>query len=294
MIEDLIQQIGLVLSYCLPFECMQLAFMQKSLLALLLIAPLTAVTGVQVVNSKMAFFSDAVGHSAFAGVALGLIFSFSPDWSMPILGLFVGLMIMALKRASRLSSDTVIGVIFSGVVAFGLAIVSRNRSVARDMQMFLYGDILTIGDGEIAFLAILLVAFAVFQWYAYNRLLTIAVNPQLASVHRIPVGMYQYAFTALLSLVVIFSVRAVGVLLVTALLVVPAATARNLSRSTRGMFWISLAISLGSTVTGLLVSAQDWAHTTSGATIVLCACLLFCFSLAWVVMRPGKTADSEK
>ena len=284
MLHEIIQNTGGFLSFCLPFECLTLEFMQRALIGLLLIAPLAAVTGVQVVNSRMAFFSDAIGHSAFAGVALGLIFAVSPNWTMPLLALLVGILIMALKRGSRLSSDTAIGVIFSAVVAFGLAIVSRNKSVARDMQMFLYGDILTIGETEIAILFFLFLLFCVFQYFSYNRLLCISVNPRLASVHRIPVGVYQYAFTALLSLVVIFSVRAVGVILVTALLIVPAAAARNFSKSSGMMFWISIAIGVCSGIAGLLISAQPWAETASGATIVLCACAVFCASLlpgAW-------------
>ncbi len=294
MLHEIIQNTGGFLSFCLPFECLTLEFMQRALIGLLLIAPLAAVTGVQVVNSRMAFFSDAIGHSAFAGVALGLIFAVSPNWTMPLLALLVGILIMALKRGSRLSSDTAIGVIFSAVVAFGLAIVSRNKSVARDMQMFLYGDILTIGETEIAILFFLFLLFCVFQYFSYNRLLCISVNPRLASVHRIPVGVYQYAFTALLSLVVIFSVRAVGVILVTALLVVPAATARNLAGSSRGMFWISLGVAYVSAVSGLIVSAQEWAGTASGATVVLISCILFCVSLLISLFRPGKTPDMEK
>ena len=288
MLHEIIQNTGGFLSFCLPFECLTLEFMQRALIGLLLIAPLAAVTGVQVVNSRMAFFSDAIGHSAFAGVALGLIFAVSPNWTMPLLALLVGILIMALKRGSRLSSDTAIGVIFSAVVAFGLAIVSRNKSVARDMQMFLYGDILTIGETEIAILFFLFLLFCVFQYFSYNRLLCISVNPRLASVHRIPVGVYQYAFTALLSLVVIFSVRAVGVILVTA------ATARNLAGSSRGMFWISLGVAYVSAVSGLIVSAQEWAGTASGATVVLISCILFCVSLLISLFRPGKTPDMEK
>ncbi len=294
MISSIIMSLSEFVSSFLPFECMDAMFMKRALLGLLLIAPLAAVTGIQVVNSRMAFFSDAIGHSAFAGVALGLIFSVSPNFSMPVLALFVGFLIMYLRRGSRLSSDTVIGVIFSAVVAFGLAVVSRNRSVAKDMQMFLFGDILTIGDAEIASLIVLAVAFILFQFFGYNRMLSISVNPQLASVHRIPVAAYQYIFAGLLSLVVIYSVRAVGVILVTALLVVPAATARNFSKNSGSMFWISLIISIISVVAGLLISAQKWANTPAGATIVLCASVFFVISLIYVRCQPGKTSDTEK
>ncbi|MBU4212055.1 MAG: metal ABC transporter permease [Verrucomicrobia bacterium] len=104
-----------------PLECLQARFMQQALVGLLLIAPMAAAMGVQVVNFRMAFFADAISHSAFAGVALGLIFSMSPHWTMPAFGLLVGLSIMALQRHSALSSDTVIGVIYASVIFLGLS-----------------------------------------------------------------------------------------------------------------------------------------------------------------------------
>lgn len=262
-----------------PFECLEARFMRQAMVGLVLLAPMAAVMGVQVVNFRMAFFSDAISHSAFAGVALGLIFSVNPHWTMPIFGLLVGLGIMAVQRNSTLSSDTVIGVFFSAVVAFGLAVVSRDRSVARDLQRFLYGDILTIGDGEILWLMVLFFSLMVFQACGYNRLLYIGINPTLARAHRVHVAGYQYGFAALLALIVMFSVWAVGVLLVTAMLIVPAATARNFARSAGAMFWWALLVSVTSAIAGLLISAQTWASTATGATIILVSCLWFLISI---------------
>jgi zinc transport system permease protein len=264
----------------LPFDTLQARFMQQAMVGLLLLAPMAAALGVQVVNFRMAFFSDAISHSAFAGVALGLLFSIHPHWSMPLFGLLVGLGIMAVQRRSALSSDTVIGVFFSGVVAFGLAVVSRDRSAARNMQQFLYGDILTIGDAQVWGLILLFLVVMAFQALTYNRLLYIGLHATLARAHGIQVAVYQYVFAGLLSLVVMFAVAAVGVLLVTALMVVPAAAARNLSRSAGAMFWWALIIGLTSGSGGLVISAQTWARTATGATVILVACLWFVFSVA--------------
>lgn len=263
----------------LPFECLKLRFMQEAFLGILLCAPLAAAAGVQVVNFRMSFFSDAIGHSVFAGVALGLLFSVDPGITMPVLALLIGVGIMFLKRRSSLSSDTVIGVLFSAVVAFGLALASRNPNMARDMQTFLYGDILTISHREILTLAVLSVIFYGFEIVSFNRLIALGIDPQLARIHRVRVAVYEYLFVGLLALVVIFCVKATGVLLVTALLIVPAATARNLSRSSGRMFWISVIAGVCSGIAGLLISAQEWAGTAAGATIVLCACVLFLLSL---------------
>jgi zinc transport system permease protein len=279
-----------LLAQLLPFECMQARFMQQAMAGVLLLAPMAAVMGIMVVNFRMAFFADAISHSAFAGVALGLIFSVDPNWTMPAFGLVVGLGIMILQRNSSLSSDTVIGVFFSAMIAFGLAIVSRDRSLARDLQRFLYGDILTISDGQILCLLALFLALMTFQTLSYNHLLYIGLNPALAQAHRVRVAAHQYIFAGLLSLIVMLAVQAVGVLLVTALLIVPAAAARNVARSAGAMFWWAMLVGLSSAIIGLILSAQDWARTATGATIILVACGWFLLSLAVAAVRGERAA----
>ena len=262
----------------LPFGCMEARFMQQAFIGLLLLAPIAAIMGIQVVNFRMAFFSDAISHSAFAGVAIGLIASLDPSLTMVAFAVFVGIAITAIERKSSLSMDTVVGVFFSAVVAFGIAIVSRDRSVARDMQLFLYGDILTISTADIIMLAALALVIIVFMGLGYNRLIYIGLNHSLARAHRVRVAFYQYMYAALLSVVVIFSVRAVGVLLVTALLIVPAAAARNFSRTSGAMFWWAILISVTSAEAGLVISAQEWAYTATGATVILVAFAWFIIS----------------
>ena len=263
----------------LPFDCLETRFMQRALVGLILLAPITAAMGVHVVNLRMAFFSDAISHSAFAGIALGLIFQINPHWTMPIFGLLIGLGITALQRHSSLSSDTAIGVFFSFVVAFGLAVVSRDYSISKSTQRFLYGDILTTGDLDILLLACLLAIVILFQIWSYNRMLYIGLSQSLAKAHGVNVVAYQYIFSALLSLSVMLCVSAVGVLLVTALLIVPSAAARNFARSAGSMFSWAVLISMTSATCGLIISAQDWARTATGATIVLISCLWFLVSL---------------
>jgi zinc transport system permease protein len=274
-----------LVAHLLPFECLQARFMQQALVGLLLLSPMAATMGVQVVSFRMAFFSDAISHSAFTGIALGLIFSVDPHWTMPLFGLLVGLGIVVVLRHSALSADTVIGVFFSAAIAFGLAVVSRDRTVARDLQRFLYGDILTISDVDILWLMGLFAALALFQALSYNRMLYIGLNSTLAKAHRIRVALCQYLFAGLLALIVMFSVWAVGVLLVTAMLIVPAAAARNFARCAGSMFWWSLLVSMTSAIAGLLISAQNWANTATGATIILIACLWFLISTAVSFMR---------
>ena len=268
-----------LLGQMIPMDVMQFSFMQKAFLALLLLAPMTALMGVHVVNFRMSFFSDAISHSAFAGAALGILFSVNPQWTMIAFALLMGIGIVMVQNKSTLSADTVIGVFFSAAVAFGLAILSREKGTSRQIQSFLFGDLLTLTDLELTLLLGLFAALFLFQAFGYNRMLYIGLNSLLAKTHRVRVALYQYTFAVLLSCVVIFSVWAVGILLVTAMLIVPAASARNFCRNAKGMFWWSLLISLVSSLSGLLVSAEPWAQISPGSAIILCACLWFVLSL---------------
>ena len=272
----------------LPFECLEMRFMQEAFLGVLICAPLAASAGVFVVNFRMSFFSDAIGHSAFAGAALGMLCALGPARVMPLLAVGIALLMMYLKRRSTLSSDTVIGVLFSAVVALGLALASRNPDMGREMQGFLYGDILTISGKEIFTLFLLAVIYYAFILFSFNRLISAGINELLAQTHRIRVALYEYIHIALLALVVIFCVKAVGVLLVTALLIVPAAAARNFSRNAGQMFHYSIWIGLVSGISGLLLSSQDWAQTASGASIVLVACVFFLLSMIYASFRRKK------
>ncbi len=253
----------------LPFEVMDATFMRRALVGLLLLTPMTAAAGVQVVTHRMAFFSDAISHSVFTGLALGILFAVHPHWTLPLFALLVGLGIVAVQRRTGLSADTVIGVFFSAAIAFGLAIISREPGLARELQRVIYGDILTLTDAEIMGTAVLLLVLTGFLIFGFNHLLYIGVNADLAQAHQVRVAAYQYAFAGLLALLVVLSVRAVGMLLVTAMLIVPAAAARNLSRSAGAMFWWAQVIAVSSAIAGLLISAQDTVRTATGATIVL-------------------------
>ncbi|MCL2701456.1 MAG: metal ABC transporter permease [Phycisphaerae bacterium] len=269
----------------IPLKIMQLEFMQRAFVAVLLLAPMCAAMGVQVVNFRMSFFSEAVSHSAFAGVAIGLLAALDVRLSMVGLAMAIGLLITAVGKRSSLSLDTIIGVFFAAVVAFGLAVTRHYRHVIRDTQMFLYGNILTVGPEEILWEALLLIVLMGFQFIGYNRLLYVGFNPVLATAHRVRTRAYQYIYAALLAMVVMFSVWTVGVFLVTAMLVVPAASARNLARSAGSMFWWAIVVSVTSSVAGLLISAQPWADTAAGPTIILCACLWFAGSAVVARLR---------
>lgn len=260
----------------LPFAFTGDLFMKRALLAVLLVAPVCAAMGVMVVNFRMAFFSDAISHSAFTGVALGVLFGIDPLYTLVAFGIVVGLAIISVRRLSSLSVDTVIGVFFSFAVALGIVIISARKGLTRDLHSYLYGDVLTVGDGEIALMAVLAVAVALFLAFWFNPLFLTGINERLAKAQGVPVKALEYAYALLLALVVTVSIRVIGLLLVTAMLVVPAAAGRNLAQSVRSMFWASIGVGLASGVIGLIASYY-WDSAT-GATIILAASGFFLLS----------------
>ena len=264
----------------LPVESLQFSFMQMALLTVLAAAPVMAVAGIQVVNCRMAFFADAVSHSAFAGAALGLLLfgADGPLWTMPILAVLIACAVMWLKRATKLSTDTVIGVFFALVISGGLLLLSRQPSLARLSQMFIFGDILTVQHQDITILLLLDMIYAVFTFFFGNTLQIAAVDEDMAAAHKMPVAVASYLNIILLAMIVIMSIKAVGVLLVSAMLIVPAAAARNFARRAGSVYFYAIIIGLASGIAGLFISAQEWADTAAGATIAAVNCLIFAIS----------------
>ena len=256
-----------------PYEWAHSTFVLRALIGLLLLTPLCGAMGIMVVNFRMAFFSDTISHSAFTGIALGLLFGVNPWVTLVAFGVVVGLGIIRVKKHSELSTDTVIGVFFSTVIAIGIAIISVRRGLSRDLQSYLFGDVLTINEAELtAMIALFVVAF-IFIWLTYNKLLMIGLHEDLASSKGFNTTLYEYAFSAILAIVVTFSIRAVGLLLVTALLILPAASARNMARSSGALFWWSILFSLISGVLGL-AGSLIW-NMATGASVILAASALF-------------------
>lgn len=264
-----------LMNYILPFGWAEPLFMKRALLSIIIISPICASMGTLMLNFRMAFFSDAISHSAFTGIALGVILNFNPYVTMILFGVLVGIGITKIKRDTELAIDTIIGVFFSGSVALGIAIVSAKKGLTRNLHAFLYGDVLAISDSEIVWFLGFLVMVIIFLVYAFNKLALIGISERIAKVKGIPVTAYDYIFAGFLALTITLSIRAIGILLVTAMLIVPAAGGRNLARNIFEMFWFSIIISLLSGIGGLVVSY--YLDTATGATIILFA--VGCFIL---------------
>ena len=266
-----------VMDALLPLECFRLSFMKNALLALLLLTPLLALLGTMAVNRRMAFFSDALGHSALAGVGIGLLLGVQSDLvSMLVFGVIWAVMISRINRTGGASADTIISVFSSTGIAVGLLILSRNGSFARYSSL-LAGDVLSVRPQDLLWLALALPLGAAAWAFLYNRLLLTAVNPALAQSRGLNTKWIEYAFAALLATAVMLSIKWVGVLLINALLILPAAAARNFSRTARQHALFSVLIGLFCGVTGLI--AAYYLDTGVGAAVVLCAAICYAVTL---------------
>lgn len=241
-----------------------------------------------VVANRMAFFSDAVAHSSLAGVALGMLLGFGhPVLTMAAFGVCVSLVIASLRQKSPLALDTLLGVAMAGSLAIGLVLYHYVRGYT-DLHAFLLGQVSLLGWADAAVVgANALIALCLVALFA-NKLTLVAVSRNLAQARGVAVARYEYLLIVMLGLVVSLSVKAVGILMVNALLVVPAATARHVARSFAGLFWVSIAVSMIAGVTGLLVG--DVMNLPTAPAIVSASVILF--ALAWGVRRITGSAEA--
>ncbi|MBR5467853.1 MAG: metal ABC transporter permease [Firmicutes bacterium] len=257
----------------LPFEFMQYTFMKNAFIAVLFISPLFALLGTMAVNDKMAFFSDALGHSAFTGIAIGVLLGLrNPVISMLAFAIILGLAITYVKESGTASTDTIISVFSSISIALGIVILSRNGGFAK-YSSYLTGDILTVRPTEIwAVLATLVAAYIIWS-KIYNNLLLVSINPSLAASRGINCKLYENIFVVMVAVAVMLSVKWIGILTINSLLILPAAAARNVSLTSKQYHFYALAIGLFSGITGLIVSF--YADTSAGASMVLVSAVIY-------------------
>ncbi len=257
----------------LPISMFEYDFMKNAFLASVLIAPLFALLGTMAVNNKMAFFSDALGHSAFTGIGLGVLLGMEePLLAMLAFGIFLGLVITKVKSANMVSSDTVISVFSSAAMALGIVILSASGGFAK-YSSYLIGDILTVGKNDLlTIVLVLIVAYALWA-VLYNRLLLLSVNRSLAASRGVRVMLVENLFVIMVAVAVMVSIRWVGILMINSLLILPAAAARNITATAKSYHWTATVFALVSSVVGLGISYSF--GTSAGATMVLTAAVLF-------------------
>lgn len=256
-----------IIDMCLPFAWLEPTFMKNAFLAVLVAAPLFGGLGSFVVSNNMAFYSDAIGHSALTGIALGIILGIkNPILSMVVFSLLLGCAIITVKTKGKTSADTIIGVFSSAAVALGLVLLSTTGNFAK-YQKYLVGDILSIQPSEIALLLVVALLVIIIWTLFYNKMLLTNMHRTFAKSRGVSVFFIEQLFALTTALIVAVSIHWTGLLVINSLLVLPAAAARLVTRSSRSYVLTSVLISLLSSVIGLIISYY-W-DSVSGATIVL-------------------------
>lgn len=258
----------------LPFEMLHWDFMKNAFLAILLMAPLFGLMSTMIVTGRMSFFSDALGHSAFTGIAIGCICGVAaPTWVAVIFSVIFALLFSFVRSKSNHTADTLIGVFSSTAVALGIFIATLGGDSFTKYNKYLIGDVLSVTGAEIGMLALLLLTVGIFWILTGNRLTLTAIHPQLASSRGIPTGLTQTIFTALIAVVVTLSISWVGLLILNSLLILPGAASRNIAKNLRQYHFLSIGFALIAGVAGLCLSY--YLGSSSGAAISLVLASIF-------------------
>ena len=257
----------------LPFKFLDYTFMKNAMIAILLASPLFAILGTMIVNNKMAFFSDSLGHSAICGIAIGTIFGIA-DTNLSII-IFASLFALGLnyvKHRINYGADTVISVFSSVAIAVGLAILAGSGNF-NQYSSILVGDILSINWTEIVYLFFTFIIIFIFWYYMFNKLHSISINSSLAKSKGINIKLIDNIFVVLIAIVVMVSIRWIGILLINSLLILPAAASRNIARNMRSYHLYAVIISIFSGITGLIISYYN--NIGAGPMIVIISGIIY-------------------
>ena len=264
----------------IPIPMFHWDFMKNALLAILLMAPLFGLLSTMVVTGRMSFFSDALGHSAFTGIAIGSIFGLaSPTWAAVLFSVCFALLFSYVRSKSNQAADTLIGVFSSSAVALGIFVATLGGSSFTKYNQYLIGDILSVTPGEIGMLALTLIGVLIFWWFFSNRLSLTSIHPQLASSRGIPVLLAQTVFTTAIAVVVTLAIGSVGLLILNSLLVLPGASARNISRNLREYHGFSVLFALVSGLGGLVISYLLGCSAGAAISLILAVIFVITFSM---------------
>ena len=269
---------------------LQYAFMLRGFLAALMVGVVCAVVGTYIVLRGMAFFGDALAHAILPGVAVGYLVGGGAReplfWWALLAAVVSSIGIGTISKGTKISEDTAIGVVFAGMFALGIALISTVRNYTADLAHFLFGDVLGVSGGDLVRIAIfgglILAAVAVF----YKEFLVLSFDPLLAATLRLPARSLEYLLLVLIALAIVVSLQTVGVALMVAMLITPAATAFLLTRRLPVMMAFAAGIACFSGVVGLYLSY--YAGVASGAAIVLTSTAVF--ALVWI----GKAAQRRR
>jgi ABC-type Mn2+/Zn2+ transport system permease subunit len=261
----------------LLLDPLTLGFMQRALIASVLVGALTALVGAYVVLKGLAFIGDAISHAAFPGIVIAFMLKLPIYPGAVIAALLTALGIGWVSRKAALRLDTSIGVLFAGAFAAGVLLISTIKGYVGDLTSFLFGNVLAVSASDLVVVAVLSLFVLAALLGTYKELLFATFDPLGAQAAGYPVGLLEYGLLVLVALAIAVSIQVVGIILVVAMLVTPAATAQLLTRRFSHLLMLAVVLSVIASVVGLYLSFYgNWA---SGATIVLVETALFVVAL---------------
>jgi zinc transport system permease protein len=260
-------------------ELLQLPFMQRALVAGLVLGILLAYLGIFVTLRKMAFFSDGIAHAALAGAAIGLLTRFSPLVSALVFSMLLACLIYWLEKKSSLSSDAIIGILFTSGMALGIVLISLRQGYQPELIGYLFGNILAIRRQDLALIVVLAILIMAFIIGHKRKLTLLALDREMAYMAGVNPDFYQLLLYIMLAAALVLGIRVLGVILVSAILIIPVSTARLFSRSFKALTLWTAVIAESVMIGGLLLSY--YLNLPSGAVIVLTGSTVF--SLTFVV-----------
>jgi zinc transport system permease protein len=259
-------------------ELLQLPFMQRAIIAGAVLGVVLAYLGVFVTLRKMAFFSDGIAHAALAGAAIGLLTRFSPLLSALIFSMVLAGLIYWLEKKSNLPSDSIIGILFTSGMALGIILISLRRGYQPELLAYLFGNILAIRRQDLALIALLSLLIMGFILTQKRKLTLLTLDREMAYMAGVNPDLYQLLLYIMLAAALVMGIRVLGVILVSAILIIPVSSARLLSRSFKTLVWWTVGISEGVMIGGLLISY--YLNLPSGAVIVLTGSTVFALAFA--------------
>ncbi|MEH2200734.1 metal ABC transporter permease [Nostoc sp.] len=260
-------------------ELLVLPSIQRAIVGAVLMGILGGMLGSFVTLRQLSFFSHAVGHAALVGVALGVLLQINPTWMLLPFTLVFGVIVLYFIDKTDLGSDSVLSIVLSGALAIGLILTSLIKGYRGNLMAVLFGDILAIDTTDLILTLLVLMGGSIFLLSTMRQQILLTLNPDVAQVQGIPVQLYRYIFVVLLSLAVAVAIKAVGVLLVNAFLVIPASTAKLMSHHFSRFLVISVIVGSISSIAGIIVSGVF--NFASGPSIVLVQFLLFVAVFIW-------------
>lgn len=256
-----------------------LPFMQRAILAGVFLAALFAVLGVFVVLKRMSFLSDGIAHASLAGVAIGILTGLSPLLVALGLSAILGAAIAWLERNTKLASDAVIGLVFTGGLALGVVLLAFKRGYQPELVSFLFGNILSIQWSELAIMVVFGLIIAVFIAFAYKKILLMLISQDLAHVGGINIPLYQTSLYVMIAIATVLGIKMLGIVLVSALMIMPVTMAKLIAKSFNQVVIISVIAAELMVLSGLVLSVI--LNLPTGAVIVLCGLGLFGLTLIY-------------